>query len=58
MASLAIQQLFPIYLNATDLKLGSSTYLFMLSSYLELTNCQVLNLRVARPRDHVLQRAH
>ena len=41
-------------LNATDLKLGSSTYFFLLFSFL----CQVLNLRVATSRDQVLQKAH
>ena len=47
-----------LYLNATDLKLGSSTYLFLLFLFLVLTKCQVLNLRVGRSHDQVLQRAY
>ena len=47
-----------LYLNATDLKLGSPTYFFLLFSFLELTKCQVLNLRLGRSRDQVLQGAH
>ena len=47
-----------LYLNATDLKLGSSTYFFLLFSFLVLTKCQVLNLMVGRSRDQVLQRAN
>ena len=43
-------------MNATDLKLGSSTYFFLLFPFLVFTKCQVLNLRVGRPRDQVLQR--
>ena len=48
------------YLNryATDLKLGSSTFFVLLYSFLVLTKCQVLNLRVGRSRDQVLQRAY
>ena len=44
--------------HATDLKLGSSTYFFLLYSFLVLTKCQVSNLRVGRSRDQVPQRAH
>ena len=44
-----------LYSNATDLELGSSTYFFMLYSFLVFTKCQVLNLRVGRSRDQVLQ---
>ena len=40
-----------LYSTATDLKLGSSTYFFLLFSFLVLTKCQVLNLRVCRSRD-------
>ena len=67
MASLALQQLFPIQilliflrfeLLASDLKLGSSTYFFLLFPFLAFTKCQVLNLSVGRSRDQVLQRAH
>ena len=48
-----------LYLNATDLKLGSSTYFFLLFLFLVLTKCQFLNLRVGTGRscDQVLQRA-
>ena len=42
----------------TDLKLGSSTYFFLLFLFLVLTKCQVLNLRVVRSCDQVLQRAY
>ena len=72
--SLTNQQLFPIqiflsfpilncckilYSNATDLKLGSSTYFFpVLFSFLVFTKCQVLNVTVGRSRDQVLQRAY
>ena len=35
-----------LYSNATDLKLGSSTYFFLLYSFLLFTKCQVLNLTV------------
>ena len=62
MASLAIQQLFPIqvlliflrfelapnFINATDFKLGSFSYFFLLYSFLVLTKGQVLNLGVGR----------
>ena len=37
-----------LYSNATDIKLGSSTYFFLLFSFLVFTKCQVLNLRVGR----------
>ena len=47
-----------LYLNATDLKLGNSTYFVQLFSFLVFTKCQVLNLRVCRSCDQVLQRAH
>ena len=47
-----------LYFNATDLKLGSCTYLFLLFLFLILRKCQVLNLRVCRSRDQVLQRAY
>ena len=71
-ASLANQQLFPIqilsifkllpilYFSATDLKLGSSTYCFLLFLFLVFTKCQVLNLREGQARscDQVLQRAY
>ena len=43
--------------NTTDLKPGSSTYFFLLFSFLVFTRCQVLNPRVGRSRDQVLQRA-
>ena len=35
-----------LYSNTTDFKLGSSTYFFLLFSFLVLTKCQVLNIRV------------
>ena len=35
-----------LHFNATDIKLGSSTYFFLLFPFLVLTKCQVLNLRV------------
>ena len=67
-ASLALQLLFPIqillncyqilYSNATDIKLGSSTYFFLLYPFLVLTKCEVLNLRVGKSRDSWLQRAY
>ena len=47
-----------LYSNATDLKLGSSTYFFLLFSFLVLTKYQVLNPRVGRSRDQVLQRGY
>ena len=71
MTSLAIQQLFPmqiflpfqdlnghqiLYFNVRDLKLVSSTNFFLLFSFLAFT--KVLNLRVGRSSDHVLQRAY
>ena len=40
-----------LYSNATDIKLGSSTYFFLLFPFLVFTKCQVLNLRVSRSRD-------
>ena len=40
-----------LYSNATDLKLGSSTYFFLLFPFLVFTKCQVLDLRVGRSRD-------
>ena len=40
-----------LYSNATDLKRGSSTYFFLLFSFLVFTKCQVLNVRVGRSRD-------
>ena len=72
-ARLAIQQLFPTQIffpfpifkllpnfifQCQDLKLGRPTYFFLLFSFLVLTKCQVLNLRVGRSRDQVLQRAY
>ena len=72
-ARLAIQQLFPTQIffpfpifkllpnfifQCQDLKLGRPTYFFLLFSFLVLTECQVLNLRVGRSRDQVLQRAY
>ena len=42
----------------TNLKPGSSTEFFLLFSFLVLTKCQVLNLRVGRSLDQVLQRAY
>ena len=45
-----------LYSNATDLKCGSSTCLFLLYSFLVFT--KVLNLRVGRSRDQVLQWAY
>ena len=68
MASLAIQQVFPIqillysrglnwhqilYFNATDLKLGGSTYFCLLFSFLVLTKRQIVNLMAGRSRDQV-----
>ena len=56
-AKLALQQLFRIQIlllflsNATDLKLGCSTYFFLLFPFLVLTKCKVLNLRVGRSCD-------
>ena len=47
-----------LFSNCTDLKLGSSTYFFLLYSFLVLTKCQVINLRVGRSCDQVLQRAY
>ena len=47
-----------LYSNAIDLQLGSSTYVFLLFSFLVFTKCQVLNLRVGRSHDQVLQRAY
>ena len=47
-----------LYSNATDLKLGNSTYFFLLFSFLVLTKCQVSNVRVGKSRDQVLQRAY
>ena len=47
-----------LYSNGTDLKLGSSTYFFLLFSFLVFTKCQILNVRVGRSLDQVLQRAH
>ena len=40
-----------LYSNATDLKLGSSIYFFLLFLFLVFTKCQVLNVRVGRSRD-------
>ena len=42
-----------LYLNATDLRIGSSTYFFLLFSFLVFTKCQVLNLRVGTRVGHV-----
>ena len=47
-----------LYLNATDPTLDNSTYFFPLFSFLVFTKCQILNLRVGRPRNQVLQWAH
>ena len=47
-----------LYSNGADLKLGSSTYFFLLYSFLVLTKCEVLNFRVGRSCDQVLQRAY
>ena len=47
-----------LYSDATDFKLGSPTYVFLLFLFLILTKCQVLNWRVGRSRDLVLQRAY
>ena len=47
-----------LYSTATDLKRGSSTYFFLLFSFLLLGKCQVLSLRVGRSRDQVMQRAY
>ena len=44
--------------NATDLKLGSSTYFSLLFPFLVFTKCQVLHLRVGRSRDPLLQKAY
>ena len=42
----------------SKLKLGSSTYFFLLFSFLVLTKCQVVTLTVGRSHDQVLQRAY
>ena len=47
-----------LYFNATDLKLGSSTYIFLLCPFLVFTKCQALNLRVGRSRDPLLQKVY
>ena len=46
-----------LYSNATGLKLGNSKYFCLVFSFLVFTKCQVLNVRVGRSRDQVLQRA-
>ena len=60
LATLLASNFFPYkssyHFNATDLNLGSSTYFFLLFSFLVLGKCQVLHLRVCRSRDQVLQR--
>ena len=61
MARLTIQQLFPIQIFLILLifkLLPNCTYFFLLLSFPVLTKCQVLNLRVGRSHDQVLQRAY
>ena len=43
-----------LYSNATDLKLGSSTYFFLLFPFLVFVKSQVLNLRVGRSHDPLM----
>ena len=47
-----------LYSKATDLKLGSSTYFFLLFPFLVFTKSQVLHLRVGWSRDPLLQKAN
>ena len=42
----------------TELKLGSSTYFFLLFPFLVFTKSQVLHLRVCRSRDPLLQKTY
>ena len=53
---LAMQQKM-LYSHSTSLKLGSSTYCFLLFSFMVFTKCHVLTLRVGRSCNRVLQRA-
>ena len=47
-----------LYFSATDLKLVSSTYFFLLFPFLVFTKSHVLNVRVGRSRDPLLQKAY